>query len=185
MRIVDHDFPDYNNDIEPGSSRKWRDLDNSNVEFRTGFRPRARYLYFHYCVQIPRKVWKEQKIGNRLKNEFGRWYWGIPGRYVPKKMIFGLLEEFGHKWEDLTESAMEDEQEEEKGDSTRHGVEDDEPNMLLTVISNQIKAGVLGTDPDDEEDDDDSPIDESGGADQAGENTGFELYGAGKESGQR
>ena len=163
--IVDFDYPEANNDIEPGSSQKWKDLHNTNVEFRSAFRPRARYVFFHYCVQIMRKAWREQGAGDALKKEFGRWYWGTPGRYVPKKMILGLLEEFGHEWEELVEAAMEEDGEENATHTTITGGEGD---ILLAVISNQVKAGVSSTDDAEEDEDEDEEILAEGGDGEVG-----------------
>lgn len=44
-------------------------------KFRSNFRPAARYLYFHYCLQILRKAWKEEPLEKTkitLENEIGK-----------------------------------------------------------------------------------------------------------------
>ena len=39
-------------EVAIGSTQLWRDLDGQKVGFRSNHRPRARYLYFHYCCTI-------------------------------------------------------------------------------------------------------------------------------------
>lgn len=38
--------------VIPGDTRTWKDLDGSRLEFKGSSRPRARYLYFHYCMTM-------------------------------------------------------------------------------------------------------------------------------------
>ena len=39
----------------------WRELNGANMEFRNEFRPRAQYLYFHFCLQISPLSWSYQQ----------------------------------------------------------------------------------------------------------------------------
>lgn len=89
----------------------WREFDGRKLQFLTSFRPAARYMYFHYCVQILRVAWQynEAKSPKRaatvLKDENGKPYWGTPGRYLPKNMLLALVEELGHEYQPLLEGA--------------------------------------------------------------------------------
>lgn len=163
--IVDFDYPGANNDIETGSSQRWKDLCNTNVEFRSAFCPRAHYIFFHYCLQIMRKAWREQRAGNALKMKFGCWYWGTPGSHIPKRMILGPLEEVVHEWEKLVDAAMEEDGEENTTDTT---IADGEGDTLLAVISNQVKAGLSSTDDAEEDEDEDEEILAEGGDGEVG-----------------
>ncbi|PTU23482.1 hypothetical protein P175DRAFT_0556127 [Aspergillus ochraceoroseus IBT 24754] len=126
---------------------RYGDLDNRRLHFRTQYRPAARYLYFHYCLQILRRAWQEnasKKTAPYLKDEKGKPFWGTPGMYFPKNMLLALVEELGHGYCDLLEGASS-----QKGDNS----------LLLEVASQQVKrrrplkASGLGTcdDSDDDE----------------------------------
>ena len=149
--IIDHNYSEMDLMIRPGSDQTWRDLDGTNVEFRSDFRPRARYAFFHYCVQILRKAWREQRTGETLKREFDKWYWGTPGRFLPKNMLLGLVEELGHEWENLMNKVMEDE--EDKKGARKENAADGNNEILLAVISDQVKATAKGQNDEDDEDD--------------------------------
>ena len=58
VRILDLKDPDVNKVTHPESTQTWKDLDDVDVEFRSMFRPRARYLYFHHCIQVLRRAWR-------------------------------------------------------------------------------------------------------------------------------
>lgn len=36
----------------------WRELDDHLLKFKSSQWPAARYLYFHYCLQVLRHAWK-------------------------------------------------------------------------------------------------------------------------------
>ncbi|KAK2754836.1 hypothetical protein FQN54_006729 [Arachnomyces sp. PD_36] len=86
---------------------RFKDLDNRPLNFRNDFRPAARYLYFHYCLQILRRAWKQpvEQSKAALKNEIGKRYWGTPGRYLPRNMLLAFVEELGHEYDELLEGA--------------------------------------------------------------------------------
>jgi hypothetical protein len=131
VRILDLENPEVDEFILPGSERTWRDLDGADVEFRSTFRPRARYFYFHYCMQILRRAWRAEKIAaEHMKKEFGKGYWGTIGPYLPKSMLQALIEELGHGYEGLLKGG--------EGDKATANQED--RNILLAVASSQVKA---------------------------------------------
>lgn len=164
IRIMDTDNKDLDDIILPNSTQTWRDLDGTNVEFRSDFRPRARYLYFHYCLQILQLSWRQPKtqpgqkyitFGEAMKKDFGKHFWGTPGWYLPRKMLLAFVEEMGHGYEQLLEGAMEDgvAEYEEGGEEDRE--------ILLVAAIDQVKAsankanGVEDDESDDESDGDD------------------------------
>ncbi|KAI9765070.1 MAG: hypothetical protein M1839_005617 [Geoglossum umbratile] len=155
IRIIDLDNPTTHNTIQPGSEQTWKDLDSKPVEFRNEFRPRARYLYFHYCMQMLRLSWKQSRRGEVLKKELGGKFWGTPGRYLPRNMLLAFVEEMGHEYEELLEGAAEE--------GTAAAAE--RSDILLAVAMDEIKAPLLG----DEEDEDEDNV----GEDEEGDNEGY------------
>jgi hypothetical protein len=131
IRILDLNHPEADEVIRPESDQTWKDLDGTNVEFRSSFRPRARYLYFHYCIQILRRAWRvDKKAAEQMKNEFGKGYWGTIGPYLPESMLRAFIEELGHEYEELLAGAVDDKAMANPEDS----------NILIAVASSQIKA---------------------------------------------
>ena len=89
------------------TNKRWNDLDGTKVEFRSDWRPRARYIYFSYCCAMVAEAF----AGRHLmvsKNELGAPYWGTPGRYMPKNMLLGFVENLGHEYEHLLGGAIEE-----------------------------------------------------------------------------
>lgn len=82
---------------------RWRDLDGRKLKFKGDFRPAARYLYFHYCLQILRRAWRAgpgQHAAFTLQEELGKPVWATPGRYIPKNMLLAFVDELGHQYHD-------------------------------------------------------------------------------------
>ena len=80
----------------------WRDLDGKSLEFRSSFRPRVRYLYFLFCCNILRFVWRyKEKTPELLEPELGRFFWGTYGKYMKRKMIKAFVEEIGNQFDPL------------------------------------------------------------------------------------
>ena len=109
VRILDLKNPDVDMVIRPESDQTWRDLDGVDVEFLSMFRPRARYLYFHYCIQVLRRAWRaERSAAEQMKEGFKSALWGTRGSYLPKSMLRGFIEGLGHSYEELLERATND-----------------------------------------------------------------------------
>jgi hypothetical protein len=148
VRIIDMKHEVIDHVILPDSPQTWRDLDGTNVEFRSDFRPRARYLYFNYCVQILKVSWKPGKhreMGEAIQMELGRHFWGTPGRYLPREMLMAFVEEMGHEYEQLLEGAMED--------GAADADADADSDLLLAAASDEVKASAQGVQIDSDEDD--------------------------------
>jgi hypothetical protein len=106
--ILDWKWQHLDEQVVPDLELRWRDLHNRRLAFRSEFRPAARYLYFHYCVQVLRAAWQlnqEYRAGEILTKELGKPVWATPGRYIPENMIAAFVEELGHEYEDLLEGA--------------------------------------------------------------------------------
>lgn len=122
----------------------WRQLDGRRLLFRSEHRPAARYLYFHYCIQVLRRAWKAgggQKTAFGLHDEHGKLFWGTPGRYMAKNMLRALTEELGHEYEPLLQG----------GNSFRPA---SDRSLLLNTAAAQI-ASPDSNDADNEEEEED------------------------------
>ncbi|CAN9380064.1 unnamed protein product [Alternaria alternata] len=88
----------------------FRQIDGRKLKFPNGCknRPRARYLYFHYCCQILRLAWRlGAKAGGSLPiflKEQGIFAWGT-GKYMAHNMLRAFIDEVGHEFEPLMENA--------------------------------------------------------------------------------
>lgn len=156
LRILDKSWDQINERVTSYFDTTWADLDNKHLEFRGSFRPRARYLYFHYCVQVLRYAWQQEDNEDRLltlKHESGRPFWGTRGRYIKRNMLRAFIEELGH--EDHL-GILEGASCRSSGDS----------NLLLDAVSRQVverpnKLGLGEWPSDDENDSDEESISDS------------------------
>ncbi|KAE8150105.1 hypothetical protein BDV25DRAFT_140160 [Aspergillus avenaceus] len=97
FRIIDSSWDQLDRVIN-NTGLTWRKLDNRVLQFRGSYRPAARYVYFHYCLQVLRRAWKVgpgQRAAFYLTDELGKPFWGTPGRYIAKTMLRSLVEELG------------------------------------------------------------------------------------------
>lgn len=135
IRIIEHDVKEMSYFTDATSQQRWRELNGHPVTFRSNFRPRARYLYFHYCVTMLRRSWTKEKPTNALRDELGRLYWGTPGGVVRRNMLLAFVEEMGHEYEALLDGAFE-----ESGDVKAVEVVE----TALAAANNQIKLSTGG-----------------------------------------
>lgn len=108
VRVIDPKWEKLDHAVSIHYGITWRELDGKKLQFRTKFRPAARYLYFNYCIQVLRRAWGHNMQGGSLpvlRDEIGRPFWGTPGRYMPKNMLLALVEELGHDYRDILEGA--------------------------------------------------------------------------------
>ena len=140
-----------------GQSSTWAELDGQEVGFRTSARPRARYLYYHYCIAMLRRAWHKAEHTTVLRDELGRKYWGTPGPYLRRKLLLAFVEEVGNQ--ELLEGALpEDPADTEEGNDAVLG------DLALLSASATL---TLGNTPEMEaerivpEDEEDEEVDES------------------------
>lgn len=106
LKIIDRDPAKLNRIIPELGETTWKDLDGKKLDFRSEFRPRARYLYWNFCLQILRLAFWERHKGSVLREqELGKPFWGSPGKYVKRNIV---VEEVGHKYDDLLQGADDD-----------------------------------------------------------------------------
>ncbi|KAA8616719.1 HNH endonuclease [Pyrenophora tritici-repentis] len=106
-RALDEDVYD---DMSSGKAVpvKFRDLHNQELHFRGNFRPRARYLYFHYCCQVLRNAWSKGanvKSLSTMQGEHRVFAWGTVGKYMAEDQMRAFLEELGHEYKPLMANA--------------------------------------------------------------------------------
>jgi hypothetical protein len=151
VRILDHKNPEVNKVIRPESAQTWKDLDGSNVEFRSAFRPWARYLYFNYCIQILRRAWKaERSAAEQMRQEFKVGFWGTRGLYLPESMLRAFIEELGHGYEELSVGAIDD----------RATANPEDKSLLIALGSRQVNASQDEEDEDEDEEEDEETDEE-------------------------
>ncbi|KAN0069130.1 hypothetical protein V8E54_012759 [Elaphomyces granulatus] len=73
----------------------WHDLDDRRLQFQGDTRPKARYIYFHYLLNMLRFAWRK-KDTTILQPELGMPYWGTPGAYVRQGQLQGFINQLGH-----------------------------------------------------------------------------------------
>lgn len=132
----------------------WKNLDDKKLVFKGNARPRARYLYWHYCVAILRRSWNIKSQEHGMKDQFGRPFWGTRGRYVKKNMIESFVMELGHDYDALLEGADEDED--------IDVVPQEEQDLGILVANHQIRLSdrTKNGESDDDDDDDDGDDDD-------------------------
>jgi HNH endonuclease len=108
IRIINSLFHKLDRGVTGPKCDTWRNLDGRRLIFRSNNRPAARYLYFHYCLQILRRAWQttpEEQKALALYEEFGQYVWATPGRYIGRKMLRALVDTLGHEYKDLLRGA--------------------------------------------------------------------------------
>jgi hypothetical protein len=106
--LVDLDSEKANEVIMAGYDTCWKDLHGRQVLFQSDERPRAKYLYFHYCSQILIRAFEEKPRGGTMRREIGKHFWGTPGKYMRENMLRAFVEELGQGWEILLQGATEE-----------------------------------------------------------------------------
>ncbi|KAJ5093164.1 hypothetical protein N7456_009025 [Penicillium angulare] len=111
VKILDRKWDRLTHPISPHHPLTFQDLDGRKLHFLGPTRPAARYVYFHYCIQVLRSAWQMNEAKNAygaaklLEDENGKPFWGTPGRYLPKNMLRALVEELGHDYKALLDGA--------------------------------------------------------------------------------
>lgn len=99
IRVLDRDAKMMKLFLPPSAmkdkSKAWVDLDGQELQFLSNHRPRARYLYYHYCVQMLRRLYYQNEHENILRDHLGKRFWGTPGPYLRKSYLLALVQEIG------------------------------------------------------------------------------------------
>lgn len=130
----------------------WADLDNERLQLLTRFRPRAKYLYFAYCVAM---LWQSLRRNHPNDSSVGlrKHAWGVAGKYIPEGMLLGFVESMGREYENLLEGAIKEE-----------GAVVDTTALAAASahIKEMLKRDLGGEDSDCDEDSDDEEEDTDG-----------------------
>ena len=129
IRVLDKNHKDML-ELIPGSNPKtnWAQLDGRELQFLSDHRPRARYLYYAYCVAILRRAHHQGEHEHILKDHLGRKFWGTPGLYLRRAYLLAFVEEIGA--DDLMDGAEEAEED----------VVETDPAALLSA-NDKIRSG--------------------------------------------
>ena len=157
---------------EPQSNMTWQELDGKPVAFKSDFRPRARYLYYAYCVAMMRRGYHNEPRSVTLKDQLGNKFWGTVGPYIRKSMLDGFVTLLGHDYEGLLDGAMAPEDD-----------DSDEPDEIAVASANAQILRPLGENEDDENpvfstsiEDEDDEDDEEDDEEQDEENLALKSY---------
>lgn len=167
IRVLRPDDKDMKALTKVESNVRWKDLDNKRLQWRSNFRPRARYLYWSYCEMMLRQAYDPKSnmdAADVRRQEVGKKYWGSAGPYMKRNMLLGFVEEMGHEYEYLMEGAMDTD---DNNDDADNG---DKPTEVAVMHANESilekraiiewKESRVYMDSDDEAEDDDSDDDD-------------------------
>ena len=85
IRAIRPDDTHIQSQVVPGQPRRWINLDNEPVEFRSDYCPRARCLYHAYAVAILPRALDHDKKPVALDKTFGERYWVAQGHTSAKQ----------------------------------------------------------------------------------------------------
>lgn len=94
VRLIDPDWEVKDQRISRWGELTYGQLENRKLRFRFRFRPAARYLYFHYCVQMLRMCWQHSSQGKSSQAaaihqaEKGKPFGGVHGEISPTQYAF-------------------------------------------------------------------------------------------------
>ncbi|KAL8920251.1 MAG: hypothetical protein Q9172_004579 [Xanthocarpia lactea] len=122
IRVLDADNPKMKTWLPVGApphhtgrERHWWELDGQKLEFKSDFRPRARYLYWSFAVALLRHSYqRKHSEHNPIEEQINKRFWGTGGPWIRRKYLRAFVEHLGHdiNWENIMEAATEDEGEE-------------------------------------------------------------------------
>ena len=156
VRVLQPNHKDMRAYVKPDGDMRYADLDNKRLQWRTDFRPRARYLYWSYCEMMLRDTYLSDSSTSQAdsrRREVGKKYWGSGGPYIKRNMLLGFVEEMGHEYEHLLDGAMDvraDDGEESTTVAVMHANE--------SIVEKQ--ETIENYDPEAESDDDDDDDDD-------------------------
>ena len=99
--------------IEGGVYRRLTllELDNKPVEFRNSYRPRARYLFYHYLECLNAQITGYPQMKNEIiYNEIQKPVWPSMGSYIRKGPLMGFIAELGQDMGFVLNQAIEEEE---------------------------------------------------------------------------
>lgn len=125
IRVLDKDHKEML-ELVPGSRTNWAQLDGRELRFLSDHRPRARYLYYAYCVAMLRRAHHQGEHEHILKDQK---FWGTPGPYLRRAYLLAFVEEIGA--DDLMDDGAEEAEED---------VVETDPAALLSA-NDKIRSG--------------------------------------------
>ena len=112
VRVLRPDYPHWlrRSLFPPYETRRFVDLDDRPLRFRSDYRPRTAYLFYAFCAALLKRAHNgEAPTGDDpLRDALGRKWWSAGGPYMKASMIRGFVEELGSGYEGLMEGAIPD-----------------------------------------------------------------------------
>ncbi|UPL00075.1 hypothetical protein LCI18_011009 [Fusarium solani-melongenae] len=131
------------------------DLHGRKLEFKTDFRPRARYVWWTFLYAVMRTASVQDTPSTKDTSPYdvqqhevrkATRYWGTRGRYVKRNLVLGLIQELGQDVNSILDQVIDDDEE---------GDEQPEPALVASIALNAATArGEDDEEEDDEEEDD-------------------------------
>jgi hypothetical protein len=158
IRVVNPKSQEMQKRIGGELSKRTIDLDHQVIKFKSSFRPRSRYLYFHYLTAMLKTAWTFGDLSDALEHELGKRYWATPGPYLRGRFLKAFVTEVGDVFEPVVRGcALEEPKPEEVG----------RPSDLVGLgVAAECVVSERGTIRDDEEDGDETDEEEFEGFDE-------------------
>jgi hypothetical protein len=95
IRIIDRTWEKLKKRIHQWIATTWTNMDGKKLEFQSPFRPRLKYLYYHYCLQILRHTYQQTRTSNG-KVGYIVDVWPCTGNNINAAMLEEFAEKLGH-----------------------------------------------------------------------------------------
>ena len=83
--------------VIPEINLSMNELDNRELDFRTKYRPAARYLYYHFVISVLFAKQGQEKGWIRRMTSQENKFWATPGKYLRMSMLKRIALEIGHE----------------------------------------------------------------------------------------
>lgn len=133
IKILDPSWELLGSRISVHSTLTWGQLDSRKLQFRSSSRPAARYMYYHYCVQLIKAAWqrkdtvKKSDTAGTLEKGTSIPIWTTPGQYISRSMLLAVVQELGDEYTSLIIGARCS-----RSEAPQH-------DLLLEVVAKQVK----------------------------------------------
>ncbi|KAL8823499.1 MAG: hypothetical protein Q9191_005797 [Dirinaria sp. TL-2023a] len=165
IRVLKPESKEMKEPLSPHNPNPWNSINGRRVDFRTGFRPRARYVYWAYIeamlnLSYTRKVSGSEHSSHNYtssvaRREVRRPIWASAGSYIYRNQLLGFVEELGHEYDDILANGKEIDDYASDETIANTGV-----TVAIEHILEKLRSGEFDDDSEDEEESADSDSDE-------------------------
>lgn len=108
IKILDFEHEAIDRATHCYDSRTYRSFDNHRLTFRSNARPRARYVYWQYCLNMLMRSYSrrtrhpddETSSARSVLEDTEKVFWGSRGTYTQDSWLDALSNELGRRWAD-------------------------------------------------------------------------------------